>query len=112
MAAQSDCPPVAEGAGIALLLKYNSLQRRGNTAWYWVLHRYSNPQPDGLAAIQGYQSANCKTGVYRVRAEQQLDVHNRQIAIFNDGDKGELVQARPGKVDYAVVKFACRFPPQ
>lgn len=93
-------------------VEINSLQRRDDTAWYWVLHKFTKPQLDGLAAIQGYQSANCNTFVYRVRVEQQLDRNLRQIAFFNDGDKGELLQAYPGKTDYAIVKFACRFPPK
>jgi hypothetical protein len=97
---------VAKG-GDRIYVELDSIRSQDNIVWYWALYKYGSPQPDGLAATQTYQSANCKTRQIRVRTGRQLDALGQQIDYFNDGDQGEIIQVRPGEISYLVLRFVC-----
>lgn len=55
--------------------------------------QYTHPDHSGIAAVQSYLSADCKSMKYRVRSERQFDAMGQEIAYFNDGDRAPVKQS-------------------
>jgi hypothetical protein len=92
-----------------------SIQRKGDTVWYWEYREF--PQPNNAFLEDAIDqpvygvvinwSVNCSNNVQRLRQVTAYDKAKKVIRKFNYGDTGSLSQPKPGSSAIATLNYAC-----
>ncbi|MEP0958832.1 surface-adhesin E family protein [Microcoleus sp. FACHB-1515] len=102
-------------AGDRFLVDQNSIQVNGNSVWYWQYRDF--PQPNNafveeeisqpVHGVMLYQSADCTSGVERLRRLTVFGQNRQVLQRFNYGESGSLSQPQPGSSANAVLRYVC-----
>ncbi len=102
-------------AGDRFMIERNSIELRDGTVWYWEHRDFPQPnnaivedeleQPVHSATL--YRSADCASGISRLRQVIVRNEERQVIERINYGDAGQLAQPQPGSSAAAVLSFAC-----
>jgi hypothetical protein len=107
---------VTENAvGDRFLVDTSSIQRRGDTIFYWEYREF--PQPNNAfleetvdRPVHGVVlnwSANCSSKTQRLRQVTAYDKERKVIKRFSYGDTGTLLQPRSGSSSSTALNYVC-----
>lgn len=101
--------------GDKFFIDASSIQRNGPFVWFWEYREF--PQPNNalldVAVNQPVHGAvmrwsiDCSNKSQRLRKVNAYTTNRQLIQKFDYGDKGTLMQARPGSSAAVVASFVC-----
>ena len=101
--------------GDRFLVDQNSIQVNGSNVWYWQYREFRQPnnafveeeiaQP--VYGVMLYQSADCTSGVERLRRLTVFGQNRQVLQRFNYDESGSLSQPQPGSSANAVLRYVC-----
>lgn len=105
--------------GDRFMIDTSSLDRRGNSVWFWEYRDFPQPnnafleetvdQPVHGAVI--YRSVDCTSGIQRLRRIIAYNKDKKVIQRFNYDDKGALSKPNAGSSAATLTQFACTNAP-
>ena len=98
---------VAEGDDGTNYVNTDSIEKKGNIAWYWTYTVFQTPDADGVFSFAAYESTDCVRKVVRLRQYIEYDKSRQVMFSMEPGDSGPLVKINPGTSGEAVFKFVC-----